>query len=192
MIDNYDAASFWVTLIGTVATVLALGVAVVTIYHQISALRRESNERGQAVALAELDRQRSQAERVSGVLLVDEARANVLQITRSRDEGQRAATLAKLYPSKVEVHNASDLPIYDVGLPLLGIPGMVVVGKNRLPVIRGGQSLTLLGPNQDNRAQHGRPVQFEFRDAAGRYWVRHPGGALKLVKEPPKSEDPST
>lgn len=75
------------------------------------------------------------------------------------------------------VHNASDMPIYEVELPLSGQPidghvefvGLVPPGQTVRRAAPGDWLRTYVEPE---------PVQIEFLDSAGRRWARNEQGAL--------------
>lgn len=76
------------------------------------------------------------------------------------------------------IHNASDMPIYEVELPLPGLsqdePAEEFIG-----LVPPGQTIRRLAPAGWRRSYiEPEPVQIEFLDSAGRRWTRDEQGAL--------------
>jgi hypothetical protein len=118
-------------------------------------LRREHRrEAGRAE-----DQRRTQAERISAWV----------ELSRKVDGGRDLA---------FHIHNASDMPIYDVELPMPARggedPGSEFVG-----LVPPGQTVQRAAPSDWLRTYvEPEPVQIEFLDSAGRRWSRDEQGSL--------------
>ena len=166
-------ATFWVTLIGSAATLLALVVAIVLGRHEVRRFRFEAGERLREERLREgerhrrdVDRRRAQAERVS-------ARINIQQSPGSHHDRRDGA--APLYGATTDVINASELPIWDAKV---AVPHDDVLHVSQVGFIPGRQSGQAAFRPQLSRALDRQPVALSFRDAAGRWWYRCPEGHL--------------
>jgi hypothetical protein len=156
---SLEWAAFWVGLIGSIATVAALAIAI----HEVRAWRSEQAQRDKLVAAESARQRRAQAECVSAQLLVD---ANTMLGTNGH------------HFAYAEVFNASALPIYDIEVwaTHLDHPGMVSRGE--VAMVPGGQKGHVHTPPQPNVDLNERPVDVTFRDASGVAWVRHRDGVL--------------
>jgi len=79
------------------------------------------------------------------------------------------------------IHNASDMPIYDVELPMPALGG-----EEREPEFIGlvppGQTVRRQAPEDWLRSYvEPEPVEIEFLDSAGRRWTRDEQGSLAPV-----------
>lgn len=104
------------------------------------------------------DERRAQAARISAWV----------EVYRKQDGGREIA---------FHIHNASDMPIYEVELPLPGEK------EGQEPEFVGmvppGQTIRRAAPAEWLRSYVGpEPVQIEFLDSAGRRWTRDEQGAL--------------
>lgn len=104
------------------------------------------------------DERRAQAARISAWV----------EVYRKPDGGREIA---------FHIHNASDMPIYEVELPLPGEK------EEREPEFVGmvppGQTIRRAAPAEWLRSYTDpEPVQIEFLDSAGRRWTRDEQGAL--------------
>jgi hypothetical protein len=154
--------TFWVTVIGSVATVAALVVAIVLGVRESRAIRRENAVRDLERAEGTERQRRAQAEAVSARLHVD----------------FKAPALKGGHHAWVDVINASALPIYHVQVTTRhpDQPGMSsVVDKAFVP---GGETGHVHVPPQPSMKLHDSAVEIMFRDAAGRVWHRHEDGHL--------------
>lgn len=168
----YDAASFWVGLIGTIATLAALGFAIWFGVHEIRALRADADRRAAEAREREVQARRSQAEQVSGYLKLTAG-----GLARDRFGPGMAA---EYWTGSVEVTNSSVLPIYNLEtFSLSDRPGEVF--RTATGVLAGGQVHHAHVPPQ-NSGQHDRsPVDLWFSDAAGVSWHRSMDGDLHEV-----------
>jgi hypothetical protein len=68
------------------------------------------------------------------------------------------------------IHNASDMPIYEVELPL---PAQQEPSEEFIGLVPPGQTIRRVAPAEWQRAYiEPEPVQIEFLDSAGRRWTR--------------------
>jgi hypothetical protein len=105
----------------------------------------------------------------------DERRAQAARISawvemRQKPDGGRELAF--------HIHNASDMPIYDVELPMPAPPD-----EERAPEFIGlvppGQTVRRPAPQEWLRAYvEPEPVEIEFLDSAGRRWTRDEQGSL--------------
>jgi hypothetical protein len=105
----------------------------------------------------------------------DERRAQAARVSawvelRRGDDGRRELAL--------HVHNASDMPIYEVELPLPspdgGEPGTEFIG-----LVPPGQTIRRAAPREWLRSYtEPEPVEIEFLDSAGWQWQRDEQGSL--------------
>ena len=88
----------------------------------------------------------------------------------------------------VEVFNASALPIYGAKVAIASPSGGVWV----IPVgfVPGGQHGHAHIPPQPDGRLNGRPVEVNFRDAAGVWWHRGEDGHMCELEEDPYKEPP--
>lgn len=76
------------------------------------------------------------------------------------------------------IHNASDMPIYDVELPLPARPDEEQAAEF-VGLVPPGQTIRRAAPKEWLRTYvDPEPVQIEFLDSAGRRWLRDEQGAL--------------
>ena len=76
------------------------------------------------------------------------------------------------------IHNASDMPIYEVELPLSG-PDTDDGAAEFVGLVPPGQTIRRAAPTEWRRTYvEPEPVQIEFLDSAGRRWTRDEQGAL--------------
>lgn len=181
--SGLDWATFWITLVGSVATVAALVVAICLGVHEVRAFRRESEVREVERRKEGVRLLRAQAECVSARLHVEREPANKYSLGTGR-----GAPPAEHF-AYAEVFNASALPIYDVEVLVThpDHPGMV--SGNELNFVPGGQTGHVHTPNQPDAALDGAPVGFRFRDAGGRSWHRHSDGHLHELLEGEPDDD---
>jgi hypothetical protein len=166
-------ADFWVSLIGSAATLLALIVAIVLGLHEVRRFRlegeeRRREEREQEVKTHEREaaRRRAQAERVSARISVHP------NPQHGRNEGGETVLL---YGATADVVNASDLPIYEAKVAVAHGDVLHVSSVGFIPGREAGH--THFRP-QLSRDLDRQPVEVGFRDAAGRWWYRCPEGHL--------------
>jgi hypothetical protein len=167
-------ANFWVSLIGSAGTLLALIVAIVLGMHEVRRFRlesedrrREEREREARTLEREASQRRAQAERVS-------ARISV-QTNRQHAGRNEHGETAFLYAATADVVNASDLPIYEAKVAVAHGDVLHVSAVGFIPGRETGH--THFRP-QLSRDLDRQPVQVSFRDAAGRWWSRCPEGHL--------------
>ena len=115
------------------------------------------------------DERRAQAARISAWV----------ELHRRPDGGRELA---------FHVHNASDMPIYDVELPMPAPPGQER-GAEFVGLVPPGQTIRRPAPQEWLRTHvEPEPVEIEFLDSAGRRWSRDEQGALApLGREPDAS-----
>jgi hypothetical protein len=81
------------------------------------------------------------------------------------------------------VHNASDMPIYEVELPLPAREDEEV-GSEFVGLVPPGRTVERRAPQQWLRTYvEPEPVQIEFLDSAGRRWSRDEQGSLSRADE---------
>ena len=74
------------------------------------------------------------------------------------------------------VHNASDMPIYEVSLPT---PGEDDDEAEFIGLVPPGQTIQRPAPREWQATYHApEPVQIEFQDSTGRQWTRDEQGHL--------------
>ncbi|MFC7535539.1 hypothetical protein [Actinoplanes sp. GCM10030250] len=123
-------------------------------------LRREH---GREASRAE-DEQRAQAERISAWV----------ELTRKVDGSRELA---------FHIHNASDMPIYEVELPL-PTRGDEEAGSEFVGLVPPGQTIQKPAPADWLRTYvEPEPVEIEFLDSAGRRWSRDEQGSLARAEE---------
>lgn len=166
--STLELATFWITLVGTVATVGALIAAIAIGLHEVRAIRRENRDRDAERREAAELRKRAQAECVSGVLRVQGSDAHRLT-------GQG---LAPSFYSYAEIINASALPIYDVEALVTHSDHPGMVSRDSVPFIAGGGTGHVHTPAQPDDKLDGHPIDVRFRDAGNRLWHRHRDGLL--------------
>lgn len=77
------------------------------------------------------------------------------------------------------VHNASDMPIYEVSLPAM-TPEDSEAEAEFIGLIPPGQTIVRTAPREWLRTYFTpEPVQIEFLDSSGNHWTRDEQGALK-------------
>jgi hypothetical protein len=77
------------------------------------------------------------------------------------------------------IHNASDMPIYDVELPLPARSGEDQQSEF-VGLVPPGQTVLRPAPQEWMRSYvEPEPVQIEFLDSAGRRWSRDEQGSIK-------------
>ncbi len=132
-----------------IGTVGAFGVA-------LYLLRKEQ----QREAIRDDDDRRAQAARVSAWLE-----------TRPTLHGGRELLF--------HVHNASDMPIYEVSLPTM-TPGDEDAEAEFIGLVPPGQTITRAAPREWIRTYFSpEPVQIEFLDSSGNQWTRDEQGSLQ-------------
>lgn len=105
------------------------------------------------------DERRAQAERISAWV----------ELVRKLDGGRELA---------FHIHNASDMPIYEVELPMPARAGDEP-GSEFVGLVPPGQTVQRAAPADWLRTYvEPEPVQIEFLDSAGRRWSRDEQGAL--------------
>ena len=110
------------------------------------------------------DERRSQAARISAWV----------EVYRKSDGGREIA---------FHIHNASDMPIYEVELPLPNPEGDEVT--EFVGLVPPGQTIRRSAPPEWLRSYvEPEPVQIEFQDSAGRRWTRDEQGALAQTDRP--------
>jgi hypothetical protein len=76
------------------------------------------------------------------------------------------------------IHNASDMPIYEVELPLPAHPGEEVPSEF-IGLVPPGQTIRRLAPREWLRSYvDPEPIQIEFLDSSGNRWTRDEQGSL--------------
>ena len=81
------------------------------------------------------------------------------------------------------IHNASDMPIYEVELPLPGPDGTEVT--EFVGLVPPGQTIRRSAPADWLRSYvDPEPIQIEFQDSAGRRWTRDEQGTLVRADPP--------
>jgi len=171
-------ANLWVDVASLIATVVGLGVAVFAIVHQISALRREQNERAEEERERDRERRRGQAECVTARLKLE---PDQMSLTIGGDRPTHTR-----YYAQVEVFNASQLPISSIEIfsPDIDHPGMVYPSSIE-GILPGGQSDHRHLPPQSNNDLDGHAATVHFTDAAGVRWHKHESGELHEWDECP-------
>lgn len=157
-------ATFWVGLVGSIATVAALVIAILLGMHEVRALRRENAERDTMRRQENARRRRAQAECVSAHLKVE------------REPSPYRADSSHF--AFAEVFNTSALPIYDVEVCVTHAHHPGQVSLDRIAFVAGGQAGHVHTPTQPDAALDEQPVDVRFRDAAGLSWIRHRDGRL--------------
>jgi hypothetical protein len=77
------------------------------------------------------------------------------------------------------VHNASDMPIYEVSLPTM-TPGDEDSEAEFIGLVPPGQTVMRSAPREWIKTYFTpEPVQIEFLDSSGRQWLRDEQGTLK-------------
>lgn len=164
---DLEWATFWLTVVGTGATLVALGVATYLGVHEIRSLRREQTTR-------EIERQvevqrlrRSQAECVSAVM----------SVSADPHTRLRSGVLEPSHHAYVTIVNSSALPIYDARPSVADASGTVMTTSSG-NFVAGGSEGHVHVPTQASRTMDGAPVELHFRDASGIYWHRLLDGEL--------------
>jgi hypothetical protein len=81
------------------------------------------------------------------------------------------------------IHNASDMPIYEVELPLPNPEREEIT--EFVGLVPPGQTIRRPAPSEWLRSYvEPEPVQVEFQDSAGRRWARDEQGGLAQVDRP--------
>jgi hypothetical protein len=76
------------------------------------------------------------------------------------------------------VHNASDMPIYEVSLPAL-MPGEDDAEAEFIGLVPPGQTIMRAAPREWIKTYFTpEPVQIEFLDSSGNQWTRNEQGTL--------------
>jgi hypothetical protein len=79
------------------------------------------------------------------------------------------------------IHNASDMPIFDVELPMPTLPDKQPVAEF-VGLVPPGQTIRRPAPPEWLRSyDEPEPVQIEFLDSFGRRWTRDEQGSLSKV-----------
>jgi hypothetical protein len=82
------------------------------------------------------------------------------------------------------IHNASEMPIYEVELPL-PVPAQQEPAEEFIGLVPPGQTIRRPAPPGWQRSYvEPEPVPIEFLDSAGRRWVRDEQGALAPAEQP--------
>lgn len=114
--------------------------------------------------------QRREAERAEDEKRAQAARVSAWIEMYRRPDGHRELAL--------HVHNASDMPIYEVELPLPA-PAGEEPGSEFIGLVPPGQTIRRAAPREWNRSYvEPEPVEIEFSDSAGRQWSRNEQGTL--------------
>jgi hypothetical protein len=105
----------------------------------------------------------------------DERRAQAARISAWIEAGRKPDGTREL---AFHIHNASDMPIYDVELPL-PTPVEDEPDAEFIGLVPPGQTVRRTAPAHWLRSYvEPEPVQIEFLDSAGRRWTRDEQGAL--------------
>lgn len=169
-------ASLWVSLVGSLATVAALVVAIVIGLHEARAFRRDALARDEDRRLEASRRRRAQAESVSAQLHVDPRGGHhVAELAQTGDSYR--------FHTWVDVFNQSSVPIYDVEVvaPAPDYPGHHAVAG--VDLVSGGQTGHVHVPLQRDLSENGQPIAVTFTDAAGIRWHRHVDGSLEEAQD---------
>lgn len=122
-------------------------------------LRREHRREAERAE----DERRAQAERISAWI----------ELHRKPDGTRELA---------FHIHNASDMPIYEVELPLSTGPHEEFAAEF-VGLVPPGQTIRRAAPAEWLRSYvEPEPVQIEFLDSAGRRWTRDEQGGLQRVE----------
>jgi len=114
--------------------------------------------------------QRREADRTE-----DERRAQAARISAWVEVYRKPDGMREL---AFHIHNASDMPIYEVELPLPA-PGDEERPAEFVGLVPPGQTIRRPAPPEWLRSYvEPEPVQIEFLDSAGRRWTRDEQGAL--------------
>ncbi|BCJ50425.1 hypothetical protein Asp14428_19000 [Actinoplanes sp. NBRC 14428] len=109
------------------------------------------------------DERRAQAERISAWV----------ELTRKVDGSRDLA---------FHIHNASDMPIYEVELPMPARDGEEP-GSEFIGLVPPGRTVQRTAPSDWLRTYvEPEPVQIEFLDSAGRRWSRDEQGSLSRTE----------
>jgi hypothetical protein len=112
--------------------------------------------------------QRREAERTEDERRAQAARISAWVEVYRKSDGSREIAF--------HIHNASDMPIYEVELPLPNAGGEE--STDFVGLVPPGQTIRQPAPPEWLRSHVGpEPVQFEFQDSAGRRWARDEQGA---------------
>ena len=107
-----------------------------------------------------------------------------------RSQAARVSAWVKMYRRTdgarelaFHVHNASDMPIYEVELPLPGPDGRAAEADAEfIGLVPPGQTIRRPAPKDWSRTYvQPEPVEIEFTDSAGREWRRNEQGTLIRV-----------
>ena len=105
----------------------------------------------------------------------DERRAQAAKISAWVEMHRKPDGLREL---AFHIHNASDMPIYEVELPLTG-PDSEEGAAEFVGLVPPGQTIRRPAPAAWKRTYvEPEPVQIEFLDSAGRRWTRDEQGKL--------------
>ncbi|HEY8474309.1 MAG TPA: hypothetical protein VIL37_16970 [Natronosporangium sp.] len=105
----------------------------------------------------------------------EERRAQASQISAWVEAYRRADGTREV---AFHIHNASDMPIYEVALPLPE-PTHQEQSEEFIGLVPPGQTIRRTAPAEWQRAyREPEPVQIEFLDSAGRRWTRDEQGTL--------------
>lgn len=111
----------------------------------------------------------------------DERRAQAIRISAwieayRRPDGTRQIAF--------HIHNASQMPIYEVELPL-PVPSQDEPAEEFVGLVPPGQTVRRPAPAGWQRSYvEPEPVQIEFLDSAGRRWLRDEQGTLARAERP--------
>lgn len=105
----------------------------------------------------------------------DERRAQAARVSAWVEMYRRTDGVREL---ALHVHNASDMPIYEVELPLPA-PAGEEPGSEFIGLVPPGQTIRRTAPQEWTRSYvQPEPVEVEFTDSAGREWRRDEQGKL--------------
>lgn len=110
----------------------------------------------------------------------DERRAQAAKISAWVEMYRKADSSREL---AFHIHNASDMPIYEVELPLPSPDGQEAT--EFVGLVPPGQTIRRPAPPDWLRSYvDPEPIQIEFQDSAGRRWARDEQGTLAQVDQP--------
>jgi hypothetical protein len=173
--------SFWVDLIGAVATVVALGIAILVGRHEAQRFRDEARERDQDRRREALARERSQAECISARLHVEPNALDILSMVPG-------STVPRRHAAYVEIFNASALPIYDVEVLVPYAAGSNLAARATSEFVPGGVTGHVHSPPMADAQLNNISLEVRFRDAGSRSWHRLADGDLHRADECPGPE----
>jgi hypothetical protein len=166
-------ANFIAAVVGSVATVGALVVAIVLGIRESRAIRRENAQRDEERAEEAARQRRAQAECVSAQLHVNMTPGHSGRLTEEGGIKHRFE-----HHAYVEVYNTSALPIFNVEVETRQSTHPDMTSKADKHYVPGGQTGHIHVAPQPNTDLHESPVGVLFRDAGNRVWHRHEDGYL--------------